>query len=289
MGDAFMALVFLNGRFINREDAKVDIEDRGYQFGDGIYEVIRIYNGKMFTVKEHLQRLIESAEKIKLTITYSIEELEEVLGNLVRENQLKLGIVYIQVTRGVSARNHLFPSDEKTTIVAYTKELNRPFESIKQGVKVKLVEDIRWLKCEIKSLNLLPNIMARQSASEEGCYEAIFHRGSAITEGSASNICIVKNGVVLTHPANNLILNGISRQVVLKKCMEQNIDVDETTFTIDELFDADEAFLTSTTSEVMPILEVEGRKIGKGLVGNISKKLQAAFEAEINVQCMAHV
>lgn len=284
-----MALVFLNGRFINREDAKVDIEDRGYQFGDGIYEVIRIYNGKMFTVKEHLQRLIESAEKIKLTISYSIDELEETLRNLIQENRLKLGIVYIQVTRGVSARNHLFPSDVKPTIVAYTKELNRPFESIKQGVKVKLVEDIRWLKCEIKSLNLLPNIMARQSASEEGCYEAIFHRGSVITEGSASNICIVKNGVISTHPANHLILNGISRQVVLKKCMEQHIDVDETAFTIDELFEADEAFLTSTTSEVMPILEVEGRKIGNGVVGNISKKLQAAFDAEINVQCMAQV
>lgn len=284
-----MALVFLNGQFINREDAKVDIEDRGYQFGDGIYEVIRIYNGQMFTFKEHLKRLIESAEKIKLTITYSIEELEEILGNLVRENRLKLGIVYIQVTRGVSVRNHLFPIDEKPTIVAYTKELNRPIESIKQGVKVKLVEDIRWLKCEIKSLNLLPNILARQSASEEGCYEAIFHRGSVITEGSASNICIVKNGVIWTHPANHLILNGISRQVVLKKCMEQHIEVNETTFAIDELFEADEAFLTSTTSEVMPILEVEGRIIGNGLVGNISKKLQAAFEAEINIQCMAQV
>ncbi|MBD3110514.1 D-amino-acid transaminase [Bacillus sp. AGMB 02131] len=283
-----MGKVFLNGQFIDRTDAKIDIEDRGNVFGDGIYEVVRVYDGKLFTLEKHLQRLMRSAEKIYLRMPYEPEQIKAILMQLVKENDLELGIVYIQVSRGAAVRQHIFPGEDvPVTFFAFTKALKRPDAQMKNGVKAKTAEDIRWLKCDIKSLNLLGNILAKQDAASEGCYEAIFVRDGFVTEGSSSNIHIVKNGKVKTHPANHLILNGISRIVMLEQCEKLNITVEQSPFTENELLQADEAFMTSTTSEITPIVEVNGEKIGNGLVGPTTLKLQQSFESVIKEQCKA--
>ncbi|MBX9973395.1 D-amino-acid transaminase [Cytobacillus firmus] len=281
-----MEYVILNGDLIERSEAKVDIEDRGYQFGDGVYEVIRVYNGKMFTAMEHLERLLESGKKIELNIPYSSEQLKQMLAEMIERNNLELGIVYMQFSRGTSPRNHAYPgADVAPVLTAYTRETSRPVESMRNGVKASLIEDIRWLRCDIKSLNLLGNIMAKQKAAQSGCFEAIQHRGDTVTEGSSSNIAIVKDGTLYTHPATNLILNGITRRKINEICRENGVALEESAFTKDDLLDADEVFMSSTSAEITPITEIEGKPIGNGSPGPITNKLQNLFEEAIEKQC----
>lgn len=281
-----MNFAIINGELVKRAEAKVDIEDRGYQFGDGVYEVIRVYNGKMFTIQEHLNRFVKSSDSIGISLPYSIDKLSALLEELVTKNSLVQGTIYMQITRGTAPRNHVFPAkDVVPTLVAYTKEVSRPVNSLMSGVKAILTEDIRWMRCDIKSLNLLGNLLAKQKAAELGCFEAVQHRGDQVTEGSSSNIYIVKNGVVSTHESNHLILKGITKDVILQLCSENNIPVEERTFTLAELAEADEVFLSSTTSEVMPIVEIGGEKVKEGVPGPITKKLQLLFSEEIERQC----
>ncbi|MFJ5715885.1 D-amino-acid transaminase [Neobacillus sp. NPDC093127] len=281
-----MGFAILNGKIIDRSEAKVDVEDRGYQFGDGVYEVIRVYNGKMFTAAEHLERFVKSSDSIGISLPYKTEELSALLEELIEKNNLELGIIYMQLTRGVSPRNHAFPiAKVAPALTAYTKEFERPVESMKTGVKTILTEDIRWLRCDIKSLNLLGNLLAKQKAAEAGCFEAILHRDENVTEGSSSNIYIVKNGVVITHESNNLILKGITKDVILELCLANNIPVEERTFTLEELASAEEVFLSSTTSEVMPIVGIDNKKVIEGQPGPVTKTLQKLFQQEIENQC----
>jgi D-alanine transaminase len=281
-----MEYVIVNGQVCDRAVAKVDIEDRGFQFGDGVYEVIRIYNGKMFTGKEHLKRLVESAAKIRIELPYTAAELETMMEELISKNSLETGIVYMQFTRGTSPRNHVFPGPGvEPTFVAYTRKVVRPEEAMETGVRTILDEDIRWLRCDIKSLNLLGNLLSKQKAAESGCFEAILHRGETVTEGSHSNISIIKDGVIITHPADNLILNGITRQKVLELCGKAQIAFEERAFTVDELYDADEVFSSGTTVEVMPVVEVEGKPVGNGEPGPVTRTLQQLFKSAIEEQC----
>ncbi|MFS0775635.1 D-amino-acid transaminase [Neobacillus sp. 3P2-tot-E-2] len=281
-----MEFALLNASIIERSKAKVDVEDRGYQFGDGVYEVIRIYNGKMFTAAQHLNRFFKSAESIGISIPFTKLQLTEMLEELLIKNNLETGNIYMQITRGTAPRNHLFPTGNVVpTLVAYTIKGVRPLDSLKSGVKAILTEDIRWLRCDIKSLNLLGNLLAKQKASELGCFEAIQHRGQDVTEGSSSNIFIVKNGAVITHESNHLILKGITRDVILNLCAENNIPVQERTFSLAELEDAEEVFLSSTTAEVMPVIEIDGKKIKTGIPGPLTGKLQDLFKLEIEKQC----
>ncbi|MDP4162066.1 MAG: D-amino-acid transaminase [Bacillota bacterium] len=281
-----MEFVLLNGEIIERSDAKIDVEDRGYQFGDGVYEVIRVYNGSMFTSEEHLARFRKSAEAIGIKLNFTIEEISAFLNQLIEKNNVVLGTVYLQITRGTSPRNHAFPSPGvPTNIVAYTKEVARPVENMKSGVKAMLIEDIRWLRCDIKSLNLLGNLLAKQEAVEAGCFEAIQHRGQTVTEGSSSNILMIKEGKIITHPADNLILNGITKRKLQEICIAAQIPFEERSFTIDEISQADEILLTSTTAEIMPIVEVNGKAVNEGIPGTLTKRLQELFETEIEKQC----
>jgi len=281
-----MDFVIINGEFINRKDAKIDIEDRGYQFGDGVYEVIRVYNGKMFTATEHLERLISSGMKIRMNIPYTVNEMKAMLLKLIEKNNVNYGTIYMQITRGISPRNHAFPGmDVQPTLTAYSNEVKRPEENMKSGVKTILHDDIRWLLCDIKSLNLIGNLLAKQHAVESGCYEVIQHRNGIVTEGSATNVAMVKDGKVITHPADNLILNGITRQVILKICLENDIPFEERAFTIEELAQADEVFVSGTTTEITPVIELEGNTVGNGSPGTITKKLQVLFEQEIEKEC----
>lgn len=281
-----MRWTILNGEMVERPRLMVDAEDRGYQFGDGVYEVIRVYNGKMFTGKEHMERLFRSTQSIGIELGYTANQLTDMLEELTQKNNLQLGTIYMQVTRGTAPRNHAFPASKVSPVlVAYTKELARPEENLKTGVKVHIVEDIRWLRCDIKSLNLLGNVLAKQQAAENGCFEAVQHRGQNVTEGSSSNIFIVKDGVIITHESNHLILKGITKDVILNICTKNGLSFQERTFTLQELEEADEVFLSSTTSEVMPVVEIDGKKVSGGNPGPLTRRLQQMFKAEIEKQC----
>lgn len=281
-----MDFIIINGEIAKRSSARIDIEDRGYQFGDGVYEVVRVYNGKMYTADEHLQRLHQSAEKIGMKIDLSAASLKEMMGELIEKNTLQTGIVYMQFTRGTAPRNHNFPaSNVPLTFVAYTKELARPAENMSRGVEAITEEDIRWLRCDIKSLNLLGNLLAKQKAAEAGCFEAILHRGETVTEGSHTNVAIVKNGIIYTHPATNLILNGITRQKALELCSFNGMQAEEEAFSLTDLAEADEVFMMGTTTEIMPIVKINGQPVADGLPGIVTLKLQKLLGDAIIKKC----
>jgi D-alanine transaminase len=274
----------LNGEFIDshNEEPVFNIEERGVQFGDGVYEVVRIYNGVPYTLTEHLNRFYRSLNEVKLNLPWEKETLSEHLKHLLSLNDfLGDGIIYFQATRGNAPRNHLFPTPTKPNLYAYIKKFDRPINKLSTGVNVSIEDDIRWLRCDIKSLNLLPNVLAKQTAFDKGCFEALLHRNGVITECSSSNFYIIKNNTVITHPTDNLILNGITRQQVKDLCNKNHIPFIEKEFNIDDVFSADESFLTSTTSEVMPIVAVNEREIGNGCVGELTKKIQNMFASDI--------
>lgn len=279
--------VLVNNQLIERVEAKIDIEDRGYQFGDGVYEVVRAYNGQFFTYEEHIDRLYASANKIDLVIPFEKAELRDLLEGLLKANNIGTGNVYLQVTRGIqSPRNHVVPElPLEGVLTASASEVPRDTTLFEQGRKAILEEDVRWLRCDIKSLNLLGNTMAKNKAHQAGAFEAILHRGEEVTEGSATNAYIIKDGTLMTHAADNLILSGITRQVILKVARDIGVPVAETGFTLTDLATADEVFISSTTIEVTPIIEIDGKQVRDGKRGPITKKIHDAFTAEVLKQC----
>lgn len=271
-----------NDQIVKDEEVKIDKEDRGYQFGDGIYEVIKVYDGEMFTAEEHIDRLYECAEKIQLAIPYTKHKLHQLLHELVEANELTTGHIYFQITRGVSSRIHNFPAGNvEPVLTGTTTEFPRPLGNFEKGVKATFTEDIRWLRCDIKSLNLLGAVLAKQEAVEKGCYEAILHRDGTVTEGSSTNVFGIKDGVLYTHPANNLILRGITRGVILTCAKELEMQIIEQPFTTKQALEMDELFVSSTTSEITPVIEIDGHKINNGVVGEWTRKLQTQFETKI--------
>ncbi|MFS0689169.1 D-amino-acid transaminase [Sporosarcina sp. 179-K 8C2 HS] len=277
-----MTMYFNDGKFTKKDSLNISIDDRGYYFGDGVYEVVKVYDGELYTAEEHFARLFQSASKIKMTIPYSEQQLIDIAKELVKVNEVETGHIYLQVTRGASPRVHQFPELAVTPVVtAYSVHNPRPLSNIEGGVSVKTVEDVRWLRCDIKSLNLLANVLAKQEAYEAGCAEAIFIRDGIVMEGSSSNAFGVKDGVVITHPATNLILNGITRQVVLKLCKENGIPIEERAFTPDEMYTMDEFFITSTTAEITPVVLIDEKPVGSGTPGGITRSLQKAFARQI--------
>lgn len=275
-------IYYVDGQYTNRNEVTVSIDDRGYYFGDGIYEVIKVYSGNLFTGEEHTSRLFESAAKIKLDLPYTETQIMDIARELIKANNIVDGHIYMQVTRGAAARQHHFPTPAVAPVLtAYAVTAGRPVKQMEDGVNVKSVDDIRWLRCDIKSLNLLGSVLAKEEAHAGGYFEAILHRDGVVTEGSSTNMFGIRDGVVYTHPVTNLILNGITRQVVLSLCKELNLPVEEKAFSLEEAFEMDEFFLTSTTSEVMPVVSIDDRVIGNGKRGVITEKLQQAFATRI--------
>ncbi|WP_102028020.1 D-amino-acid transaminase [Salirhabdus sp. Marseille-P4669] len=271
-------ILLKNHNFIHRSEAKTDIEDRGYTFGDGVYEVIRIYNGAYFMLEYHLNRLQYSLNEVGINYDVESEDLETLLSELLNKNTIEDGAIYLQITRGIAPRKHPYPTNSQPELYAYPIPVSSPKKEQEQGVHLTLVEDLRWLRCDIKSLNLLYNVMVKQKAVDSGAYEALLYRSKDhITEGSSSNFFGIKNGKVLTHPANNYILNGITRIAVQKICKSQGIPFVEKVLSVDELAELDEAFIASTTAEVVPVTKIDDVVIGDGTVGEIAKKLQAGF------------
>lgn len=277
-----MDKILFNNEIIER-DQMVDIEDRGYQFGDGIYEVIGVYDKVPFLMEEHMKRLKRSAKEISLNLPYEVEALEKKLMELIQANRLHEGIIYFQVSRGAAPRWHEFPGEDISPItIAYTREEDSTREIEDNGAKAILADDIRWLRCDIKTLNLLPNVLAKQEAVENDAIEAILHRDGIVTEACSSNVFIVKNGTLYTHPATNRILNGITRMKIIEICKDNHLPISEEVFTVNELLNADEVFVSATKSDIIPILQVDDQSIGDGRPGEITKRVQEEFRLTID-------
>ena len=270
-------MILHNGRLSDKQDVRISVDDRGYYFGDGVYEVFRIYNGALFEADAHLARLQRSADEVRLKLPYPLDAIRSMLEKLRGAERVTEGMLYMQITRGEAPRSHTFPDDAVPNLVAWCKPLPRPLNQLKHGIDAVTVEDVRWLRCDIKSLNLLPNTLAKQQAADSGADEAVFVRGGIVTECSASNLMIVKNGELWTHPANHLILHGITRGVVLRLSAELAIPVREQPFGVDALMTADEAFITGTTVEITPVVRIDGAPVGTGTPGPVTRRLQAAF------------
>jgi D-alanine transaminase len=275
-------LAYVNGRFLPHARAQVHIEDRGYQFADGIYEVVPVVEGRLVDEELHLDRLDRSLKELRIAWPMSRAALRLVSHELIRRNALFNGIVYMQVTRGVAPRDHKFPKDAKPALVMTTKQLKRATHAVlAQGLKVVTVPDIRWQRRDIKSISLLPNCLAKQQAFEAGATEAwMVEDGGLVTEGSSTNAWIVTGeGKVVTRKANHEILNGITRQVLLKVMAEEGLVLDERPFSVEEAYKAREAFLTSSSNFVMPVTEIDGRPVGNGHPGLITQRLRRSYLA----------
>jgi len=283
--------VLWNEKIVDESEVKIDLEDRGYQFGDGIYEVIRIYDGYMYMEKEHLDRLWVSAEKIRMTLPFTREELSQRLHRLAKEVGLDNARVYFQVTRGtVKPRLHDFPDPKEVqpVLMADIQPASRPAAKQNIGIRAGIVEDKRWLHCDIKSISLLGNILALDEAQQKGYDEAVLVRDGNVTEASASNLWMVKDGIIYTHPDSNLILPGIAKMKIRELTKALGIELREETFTEKELLAADECFKTSSVAEVMPIVEINDHKIGDGMPGKVTKKVLDAYIEAVNLAVQAH-
>jgi len=276
-------IVYLNGQRVDYENAKVSIEDRGFQFGDGLYEVVHVYNGRFFYLDRHLARLEEGANEIYLDLDFGLDNLANICRKAVKESGYDNASVYIQVTRGAAVRQHAFPDNIKCTWLVIVRECKgNPPEFYENGVTCITVPDERWARCNVKTVQLLANCIAKEKAKKAGSFEAIFHKGGTVREGSSSNVFIVKNNTLLTHPADNRILHGITRGVVLEIAEQNQIKYSEQIFTLDDLFSADEVFLTGTTTEIMPVVKVDGKIIGDGVPGPLTRTIQQKFKDYIN-------
>jgi D-alanine transaminase len=277
----------VDGKLIDIDENVTPMEDRGYQFGDGVYEVTRVYNGQCFMFKPHMNRLFRSLAELKIDFPYSCDDLQGFHELLIKESGIMEGTIYLQVTRGVAPREHGFPKKISSRLTMFARPLKDKSMLRKVGSKGIFVPDIRWLRCDIKSLNLLGNVMAKEKASQAGCYEAIqFRESGVVTEGSSSNFWAVKDQILYTHPATNLILKGIARTLIFERLAPQlGIAVVEREFDRNFIFGCDETFVCGTTTEIMPIIQIDDKKIGDGAVGAVSKKLQIAYLKAIQEEC----
>lgn len=280
-------IAFVNGSFVPLEQAFVHVEDRGYQFGDGVYEVVYAFNETPFGLQEHLDRFFNSMELIRIKSPYSKGEIAGLVTEALKRSGFAHAQIYFHMTRGTSKRSHPFPDPgiPANFIITVREATALPKEITGNGVAVYLTEDIRWGRCNIKSLNLLPNVLAKQAALDQGAFEAVLCKEGYITEGAVSNAFIVSQGQVRTAPADHKILPGITRQHVIDLCGELEIKVLETPFTPEELYAADEAFLTGSGIEVLPVVKVNDSLISDGKVGPITKKLQQEYKKLIINQC----
>lgn len=280
--------VIWNNEIVERSEVKIDMEDRGYQFSDGIYDVVRAYNGKFFTLNEHVDRLFSSAEKIELILPFTKEELKQLLTKLIQVNNIDTGNVYMQLTRGIGIpRNHSYPDPELVPPVftATTTLVPRDQTAMDQGMSAIIVPDMRWLRCDIKSISLLGNIMAKHEAHKKGGDEAILHRDGVVTECSSSNVWMIKDDTIYTHPDGNLVLPGITKIMLLKVARKAGIPVKEEAFTLEDLKEADEVFASSTTMEAMPITSIDGNLVGNGKRGPGVERLQQLYVNAVEDAC----
>jgi D-alanine transaminase len=265
--------IYLNGSFVPAERASVRVDDRGFLFGDGVYEVVRVYEGRPFLLDEHLARLGRSLEGLEIPMPEPLERIAAACGELAAERPE--GTIYLQVTRGAGPRQHAFPKETAPTWVAWSNPVGKPPESL----RLRSVPDDRWGRCHLKTLNLLSNVLAKQAALRAGADEGLFVReDGSVTEGTSSNAFRVKGGTVETHPATNRILPGVNRDLVLRLLGRLGIPVREQAFDLIAAAASDEFFMTGTTLEVVPAVSLDGRPLGAGVPGPVTRALQQAFQ-----------
>ena len=283
-------LAYFDGEFITLDQPKVRIEDRGYEFGDGIYEASRVYNGKVFALDRHLERYRRSMRELHIPITDMDEELIALHEEIIQKSQVKNGTIYFQLTRGTAPRTHYFPEKMMPHLSMVIRESSVHEDWQENGIHTSLEEDIRWLRCDIKTLNLLGNVLAKQSAHQKGYQEAILYRKEKdlITEGSSSNFFLVKDGVLWTHPISNLILKGVTRSIIVEKCAPQlDLTIVEKAFSPEFAYSAEEAFVTSTTLEITPVTFIDRHQIGNGEPGRVTRNLLRAYHELVAQECTA--
>jgi D-alanine transaminase len=281
-------LVWLNGEIQPLADAKIPVEDRGFQFADGVYEVVRLYAGQPFTLDEHLERLEKSAAGIQLTVPLDRPALKREIAKLLAQSGVGEGMIYLQLTRGACPRNHLFPDPACHTLLFYARPLP-PLAPPEQtpGVKIVTVPDERWNRCWIKSIALLANVLAKNQAAAAGGDEAVFVENGVVTECSSSNFYAVVDGALVTHPAGPKVLPGITRAVLLECARELGIKAEERPLGEEEARRAPELFITSTTREISWVSHWDGRPVGKGARGEITLRLHRALRQRIRANTRA--
>ncbi|MBI5782564.1 MAG: D-amino-acid transaminase [Gammaproteobacteria bacterium] len=274
-----MQLVYLNGQYLPPDQARVSVFDRGFIFGDGVYEVIPVFGGRLFRLPHHLSRLDASLAAIRLRNPHTVPEWKTIFTRLLGENGKGDQSIYLQITRGVAPRDHAFPPNITPTVFAYSQPLKySPSEQLAQGVAAITTEDIRWQRCDIKAIALLANALLRQQAIDQGAAEAILVRDGVVTEGAASNIFVVKSGRLVTAPKGPFILPGITRDLVVEIARAKGIACDELPVKIEMLRSADEVWLTSSTKEILPITRIDGRPVGSGKPGPMHARMFALYK-----------
>ena len=279
-----MSTVYLNGDLIPSERALVSVDDRGFLFADGIYEVTPAYWGMLFRIERHMQRMRRGLAELR--IYFDLDTLVDVHRRLLAANGLErkeAAIVYMQITRGVAPRAHAFPTPAvRPTVYGFAKEFERiPRAVWEDGFTATTVPDRRWARADIKTIGLLPNCLAQQAAVEAGTTDALLVKDGVALEGAHSNFFAVLDGTVTTHPATNHVLHGITREYVLELSRELELPVEERPIQIEELARAEEAFFTGTTTEIRPAVRIDGRQVGDGRVGPVAKRLMNAYQKEV--------
>lgn len=283
-------LVYLNGEFLPPEQAAVSVFDRGFIFGDGVYEVIPVFGGRLFRLSHHLARLQRSLAEVRLHNPYTVKEWEHIFVRLTQEVGSGDQSVYLQVTRGAAPRDHAFPADARHTVFAYAQPAKYPTPDIlAQGVAAVTTPDIRWQRCDIKAIALLANAMLRQQATDRGATEAILIRDGLVTEGAASNVFVVRGGALYTPPNGPFILPGITRDLVLELARAHGIPAREEPLPEAALFDADEVWLTSSMREILPVTRLNDRAVGDGRPGPLHTRLFALYKVYKRAFCEGKV
>lgn len=281
-------IAYVNGHYVRHRDASVHVEDRGYQFSDGVYEVCEVLGGRLVDETRHMERLERSLSELQIAFPMGRKPLGVILREVVSRNRVRDGMVYIQVTRGVAPRNHFFPAKSTPPAVVVTSRnasVAKATEIAAAGVNVITVPDNRWDRVDIKSVSLLPNVMAKQAAKDQGAFEAWFVDADGfVTEGSSTNAWIVtKDGTIVTRSADSGILRGITRTAVLEIAKRENLAVEERAFTVEEAMQAKEAFLTAATTLVMPVVRLNDAAIANGAPGSIATSLRKLFHSQVEI------
>jgi len=272
-------MVFLNGAFLPIEEARVPVLDRGFIFGDGIYELIPVYSRAPFRMDEHLARLERSLAAVRIANPYSRERWRAILLELIARQPWEDQGVYLQVTRGVAKRDHAFPAGVAPTVFAMSNPLvNPPRELVEKGVAAVSAVDFRWQRCDIKSISLIGNVLLRQVSADAGAVETILFRDGVLTEASASNVFVAKNGRLLSPPKSNLILPGITYDVVVEIAQEVGIPIEFRDVREAEVRGADEVWLTSSSKEILAVVQLDGKPVGEGRPGGLFHKAYAGYQ-----------
>ena len=272
-------MIYLNGKFMPVEQAMIPVLDRGFIFGDGVYEVIPVYSRQPFRLDGHLQRLQSSLDNIRLDNPHTDDQWREIIGRLIASNEPEDQSLYLQVTRGVAKRDHAFPANTTPTVFMMSNPLLPPTpEQIQNGVGVITAADNRWLRCNVKSTALLPNVLLRQLAADAGCAETLLIRNGLLTEGSASNAFVIRNGVILAPPKSNLMMPGITYDVVLELAAAGGVPLEVRDIAEPELSGAEEIWVTSSSREILPVTSLNGNPVGKGQPGPVFRRMHALYQ-----------